>query len=204
MTRVLAGLVVLTLLLGQLGCRSAGGPTSVGVEPGQYATAFDEAKDLLLARQFTLERVDARAGVITTSPKATAGLATPWDTEQSSLRQEFEDLMNQQERRVRVVFAHAGEAPAEPGEGDAPTDRRDSADPLEARFEVTLLRVSVPGTRVESSAIRMSTRTQDPELSRRGVGGRDRIAIATDDAFAARLARDLQSRLARAATPAGP
>lgn len=191
----LAIAVLGALALGQIGCRSASGPTSVSLLPGQYARAFEETKDLLAARQFTLERVDARAGVITTRPKPTAGLATPWDTEQSSLRQEFEDVMNQQERRVRVVFTEPSEQAAPTPEGTAPGDRREAAGELIARFEVTLLRVSVPGTRVEPSAIRMSTRSQDPELARRGVGGRDRIAIATDDAFASRLARTLEQRM---------
>ncbi len=88
--------------------------------------------------------------------------------------------------------------PVPEGEGEAGTDRRASSEPLEARFEVTLLRVSVPGTRIESSAIQMSTRSDDPLLRRRGVGGRDRIAIASDDALAARLAQALQERLGAA------
>ncbi len=184
----------MTLMLG--GCRSAGGAPSVALEPGQYARAFDETKDLLASRQFTLERVDARGGIITTRPKATAGLATPWDTEQSSLRQEVEDLMNQQERRVRVVFTRAGDGGESIGDGERAPDLRDAAGPIEARFEVTVLRVSVPGGRIESSVILMSTRTRDPELARRGVGGRDRIAISTDDALASRLAQALRERLA--------
>ena len=186
---------LLALTLGLGGCRGVGAPSSVTLRPGQYARAFEQTKDLLNARQFTLERVDARAGVITTRPKPTAGLATPWDTEQSSLRQELEDVMNQQERRVRVVFESPGEGESRAQPGDAPIDRRESEGELVARFEVTLLRVSVPGTRVEPSAIRMSTRSSDPELARRGAGGRDRIAIATDDAFAGRLAQALEQRL---------
>jgi len=195
-THILIALPMVALAL--TGCRSADGPTSVALEPGQYARAFDETKDILASRQFTLERVDARAGVITTRPKATAGLATPWDTEQSSLAQEFEDVMNQQERRVRVTFVRAAEQDSDSVGGletSRPSDLRLESGSLEARFEVTLLRVSVPGTRVESSVIRMSSRTRDPELTSRGVGGRDRIAIATDEALAARLAQALQDRL---------
>lgn len=189
----LALVILAALVLASTGCQSASGPTTVALAPSQYAQAFEQTKDLLLARQFTLERVDARAGVITTRPKPTAGLATPWDTEQSSLRQEIEDVMNQQERRVRVVFAPASTPDAEDAGGQ---DLRSLDQPLEARFDVALLRVSVPGTRVEPSVIQMSTRWRDPELTRRGVGPRDRIAIATDDALAARLARDLEDRLA--------
>lgn len=183
------------------GCRSAGVPASVDLEPGAYARAFDETRDLLLARQFTLERVDARAGVITTQPKPTAGLATPWDTEQSSFRQEVEDLMNQQERQVRVVFAPAEESDPTPGPGDAPVDLREAPGPLVARFEVSLLRVSVPGARVEPSAIYLSSRTVDPALRDRGVGPRDRIAIAQDPELSGRLADDLRRRLGAAPTP---
>ncbi|MFI4898123.1 MAG: hypothetical protein ACIARR_09880 [Phycisphaerales bacterium JB059] len=194
--RIAVVMVGVALALG--GCRSAEGPASVDLEPGAYARAFDETRDLLLARQFTLERVDARAGVITTQPKPTAGLATPWDTEQSSLGQEVEDLMNQQERQVRVVFAPASDASAPeptPGPADAPVDLRDAAGPLVARFEVSLLRVSVPGARIEPSVISLSSRTVDPALRERGVGPRDRIAIAQDPELSARLADDLRQRL---------
>ena len=58
------------------------------VEPGQYAVAFDTARDVLRDNLFTLDRVDGRAGVITTQAKRSAGLASPWDGEQSTAEQD--------------------------------------------------------------------------------------------------------------------
>ena len=88
-----------------------------------------------------------------------------------------------------------------PGPGEASPDLREVAGPMVARFEVALLRVSVPGSRIETSAIYMSTRTTDPDLRRRGVGPRDRIAIAQDTDLAGRLADDLRRRVGGSVSP---
>ena len=54
-------------------------PAEFATAPGGYAAAFDAAREVLREFRFELERVDARSGIITTRPKATAGLATLWD-----------------------------------------------------------------------------------------------------------------------------
>lgn len=94
--------------------------TSRRFASGAYAGesgAFDLARDVLREEGFILDRVDAAAGIITTRPKTTAGLATPWDAEQSSAEQEIDDLANRQQRTVRITFepverASATTAPA--------------------------------------------------------------------------------------------
>jgi hypothetical protein len=81
--------------------------TSRRFASGAYAGesgAFDLARDVLREEGFILDRVDAAAGIITTRPKTTAGLATPWDAEQSSAEQEIDDLANRQQRTVRITF----------------------------------------------------------------------------------------------------
>ncbi|MEZ6243960.1 MAG: hypothetical protein R3B57_13065 [Phycisphaerales bacterium] len=184
--------LVVAALLG--GCRAPGDQVSVGVAPGDYARAFDQTRDVLAEYRFTLERVDARAGVITTQPKATTGLATPWDRDQSSLRDEWADLVNEHERQVRVTFVPTGTG-EEPADRSPEVDLRELDAPLEARFEVTVLQVSVPGRRIEPSAIGLSSRWTDPQMARRGVGPADRVPLRADDELAARLADALRRRL---------
>src|SRR5262245_10700892 len=72
-------------------------------EAGQYVVAFEAAKEALRDFDFSLERVDAAGGVITTRSKSTGGLGTPWDREQSTFGQEVEDLMDRQSRVARVT-----------------------------------------------------------------------------------------------------
>lgn len=197
MTRPATALVWIlpALALGVLtGCRAPGDGVSVRVDPGRYAEAFDQTRDVLASHQFTLERVDARAGVVTTQPKATTGLATPWDRDQSSLEDEWADLLNQHERQVRVTFVPAEDPGAAPDRSPE-VDLRELGGALDARFEVTVLRVSVPGQRIESSVIGMSSRWRDPQMARRGVGPADRVPLRADDELAARLADALRRRL---------
>lgn len=96
------------VLLGLLACVLGGcaGPAgdSFVLSEADYPGTFDAARRELVARGFVLERVDADAGVISTRPKPSAGLATPWDREQSSAAQEFDDLLHRQRRTVRVTF----------------------------------------------------------------------------------------------------
>ena len=86
-TRVLRRPGIAVLCAALLGGCAGSGPRSAEfqVSPGQYARAFDEARDVLTGYRFELDRVDAAGGVIATAPKTTAGLATPWDSEQTTL-----------------------------------------------------------------------------------------------------------------------
>ena len=103
-----AGRTLFLTLLGALaallpGCGTTPRPaTALPIPSGRYAEAFDAAREALRDLRFDLERVDARLGVITSRPHATDGLATPWDLDQTSSRQEVQDLMHQQRRRVRL------------------------------------------------------------------------------------------------------
>src|SRR5688500_8446844 len=100
-------LIVLALLGG---CGSSKMlPSTFAVDAGRYGEAFDAAREVLRAARFDIDRVDAGGGVISTEPKRSAGLATPWDREQSTMGQEFEDLLNHQQRTVRITFEPAGE-----------------------------------------------------------------------------------------------
>lgn len=187
--------VLLAAQLVLVGC-AAQGPTTVTIPPGRYTHAFDAARDALSAQRFVLDRVDVRAGVITTARKPSAGLATPWDTQQTTLAQEAEDLLNQQERRIRVVF-ESPDAQAGPT-----TDLRASTQPLTARVEVVVDRVRRTGWVLEPTAVRASARVDDPGLVSRGVPAQFVEPVTRDDALAARLARQIQRAIDTPQPPA--
>lgn len=145
------------------------------------SAVFDASREVLMEYRFALDRVDATRGVITTHPKRTAGLVTPWDREQSGLDQEWEDLLNEQRRVVRVEFDR------DPSSGDDAFTR--------ARVQVEVLRTNRPGWRVETESVRLSnharTRDRDGELepaSQREVIGLDaRLAQRIADAITERV-----------------
>jgi hypothetical protein len=177
-------MLVGAVLLG--GCTSSATSSEFAVGSGRYGVAFDATREVLRDYRFQLERVDAQRGVITTQPKATAGLVAPWDREQSTLGQEAEDLVNNQTRVVRVSFENAA------GTGDAPPD---PAGLLKARVEVTVYRRQTPGLRVPSRAVGMTTVTTDPEAVKQGVGTEYNVAVTQDTRLAVRLAGEIEKRL---------
>lgn len=102
---------------GLSGCAAGGDSNEVLLDSSRYARAFEATKRVLRDERFTIDRVDARAGVITTRPKSSGGLLTAWDGEQSDFGDELEDAANFQQRRVRVVFE-----PYDPSAPPPPTD----------------------------------------------------------------------------------
>jgi hypothetical protein len=169
------------------------------IEGAEYGRAFETSRRLLLECRFDLERVDARGGVLTTTPKSTAGLATPWDLEQTSLDSELADLANEQRRRVRITFAPV----RDPEEGDDPLgapipDVRRVEGPVEVRVSVFLERMRFPGWRLNSALIGLSSTTRDPEMVARDIEPRHVQTIRRDDALSTRLARTIERRLERA------
>ncbi len=177
-TRSILAPACLTLLTALTGCASAPPPTArsdADFEADAYPALFDAAREVLSDYQFTLDRIDAARGVITTAPKSTAGLATPWDREQSSFRQEIEDLAHQQERVARITFE--------------PADR-----PTRVAVEVVVHRVHRPHWRIETDAIRQSTHARDPLAAREGQPAEFREPVTEDRALARRLMADIRAR----------
>lgn len=168
-------------------------PAELVIDASQYGAAFDAAREVLSDARFELDRVDARAGVITTYAKSTAGLATPWDTEQSSLLQELEDLVHLQVRRVRVTFE-----PVEESEAGADADRRALTGRLLVTVRVVVDRVQRPGTRLAPAAIGRSSTATDPALSGRGMMPAHAVPMTEDRQLAHRLARAMERQVARA------
>jgi hypothetical protein len=157
------------------------------IDSGEASSSavFDASREVLMQYRFALDRVDATRGVITTHPKRTAGLATPWDREQSGLDQEWEDLLNEQRRVVRVEFDR------DPSSIDGAFTR--------ARVQVELLRTNRPGWRVETESVRLSnharTRDRDGELE----PASQREVIGLDTRLAQRIADAITERVVSAA-----
>lgn len=208
------GLCVATAWL--TGCARLHHDSTVAVSSGAYASSFEHAKQVLRDQNFDLDRVDARTGVITTKPKSTAGLATPWDAEQTSLGAEADDFLSNRARVVRVWFEPAAERPAsndaelapavapipvEPGAPSAPgvmpTDMRTYDGVVQARVDVVLLSSQRPGLRLDSTSIRMQSRMFDPALGRRGLYPSYDVPVGRDEALERRIAGRLKEVLVR-------
>ncbi|MEM9559723.1 MAG: hypothetical protein AAF995_05405 [Planctomycetota bacterium] len=196
MIRSLAPLMLVSVLLA--GCSPAPSSTSVAIAPRAYPDAFDGAREVLRSYGFRLAYVDARAGVLESEPKSTAGFATPGDSEQSGLLQEWEDLTNEHERVVRIRFVPAAPG-ADGGLDEALPDRTapgaGAGAPTRAEVEVMVYRLRRPGWRLETESPTRSTRAVDPALAARGMGPRHATPLGPDTRLAARIARDLERRL---------
>ena len=192
-------MIVLVLLVG--GCASVrDGSSSFTLDAARYGAAFDATRDVLRDHRFRLERVDAQRGVVSTAPKPTAGLATPWDTEQTSLASELEDFTQSNARTVRVTFEPA--APASPpssrsqaAPGPPPTDLREAEGELLVTVRVVVERSNHPGTRIDPRAIQLVSRTEDPDLRARGMWPGYDVAVERDPGLEALLARAIRRRV---------
>lgn len=168
------------------GCSAPTTSPGLTVPEGRYADAFDAARDVLRDQRFELDRVDARLGVLTTRVKPTDGMASPWDTEQTTLRQEWEDFANQQGRRVRIAFTPAGGKPG---------DLISYAGPVDIKVSVALVRTERPGWRPSTSSIRSSSFAIDPEQESQGLTPSYEVVAGEDDPLARRLAAKIRERL---------
>ncbi len=174
--------------------------TTLRVPAGRYAAAFDAARHELRDAGFTLERVDAYSGIITTRPSTSAGFATPWSQDQSTFEQELGDFFERNTRTVRITFepASGDAAPAAPGE--APADLRSLNAEMLMRTSVVLERGYRPGWRINNSSIRHSTYYTDPDLQARGMQPVYSVAFSEDRLLARRIAE----RVAGSPVPAQP
>ncbi len=163
-----------------IGCASQRASNNVSIASQEYTAAFESARDVLREYKFTLERVDAQQGVITTAPKDSAGLATPWDTHQTYVSQDISDLVNHQQRRVRITFP---DADVSLGAGKF------------VSVEVYVDRLHSPGLRVPSRATSLWTVSRDPVASARGVAYQYTVARERDTALEKRIADRVERRI---------
>lgn len=176
------------------------------LEPGAYAEAFDRSQAMLRDMGFEIDRTDSRAGIITTLPKRSLGLIEPWDSEQTTLREEWRDFTNRQQRVASVRFRPADEPPMleprdPPGVPHAPEpDLREFDGPILARFEVVIERLHRAGRRIETESVFLSTRSINPADRELGIAGEQAVPVRLDSALSARLAEALASTLGARAT----
>ncbi len=161
------------------------GAVLIEIEGASYDEVFAATREVLSGFRFGINRVDASRGVITTFPKRTAGLASIWDREQSSLGQEIEDLTNQQERAIRVEFE---------SQAESETDGSGVGAGVRARVEVVVSRVHRPHWRVESESIRFSTHARSRDVDGRVEAREFREPIGQDVALAKRVADEIARR----------
>ena len=150
----------------------------VEISGASYEEVFGAMREVIREYRFAINRVDGARGVITTYPKQTLGAGSPWDREQTTIGQEFEDLANHQERAIRVQFengAHSGSI-------------------VRATIEVLVYRVHRPNWRVDSQSIRLSTHARSRDINGQIEPGSFRESIGQDQQLAHRLANEIHQR----------
>ncbi|MGP1345979.1 MAG: hypothetical protein ACTS3F_04825 [Phycisphaerales bacterium] len=159
---------------------------ALSIGPGQYTTAFDAALNELRNQGFELDRIDARNGIITTAPRASAGLATLWIAHASTPGGAVDDTIHPDRRTAAIAFQPAGTAV--PGQE---SDLRTHAGPIDASVRVSVLRLRRAGRHLDPTGIRLAGWWTDPT---------DPLPIALvpvdeDPDLAHRIARGIEQRL---------
>jgi hypothetical protein len=160
------------------------------IPAGEYEAAFRAAKDVLREKQFDLERVDAAAGVITTRPRSSAGLASPWLDYDETFGDAVDDLIHRDRRRVTVRFD-----PSDRPDASALLDRRTLDVPLTMRVTIDVERTYVTGRRADPTSIRLTSRAIDPQLVDRDVYPLARGVVGEDEKLASRIAAWIQDSI---------
>ncbi len=181
-------LVTLAAIL--TGC-AAEKPARFTITQDQYDAAFSAAREELRGRHFDLARVDARAGIITTQPASSAGLATPWIDHTDTFEDSVDGVTQRERRRVEVRFLTAA-APALPETEVPELDVRAQPGPYEVDVRVIVERIYQPGRRPDATSVRVGSFYQDPELVAKGEQPRFAVDHREDPRLAGRIAQAIE------------
>jgi hypothetical protein len=159
----------------------------------RYREAFQAARDALREAQFTLDRVDASRGRITTFARAGEGAARPW-AGLATTDSPVQDVIQRQQRSVRVAFVPTSQAAVDPRLDDPSLELLDV--PVETRLiiETVVERVERPGRRAQFDAVRLTSQTLNPELEARGLVPRYSVPVREDRVLATWLAGEISRR----------
>ncbi|MFG0257085.1 MAG: hypothetical protein ACF8GE_04200 [Phycisphaerales bacterium JB043] len=125
-------------------------PVSVTtIEAGGYARAFESTRDVFRQHGFTLDRIDARAGVIETLPAPSSQLRPLFKSFGDHLRRVSESLAHRHRRVGEARFVAVG---ATPGQDLTRWDG-----PMRLEISVRVERLHRFDTRVEPVSIRLSS-----------------------------------------------
>lgn len=187
--------LALLLVLPTLGAcaRDDHGPSTFRIPSAEYAIYFDSARDVLREYHFDLERVDARAGVITTRPVAAAGWATPWIDHASTWTQATDDLLHRNRRTASILFAPVARETNISRAVDPTTgDLRTFEGTVEVSVSVILEEVYRPGRRVSPTSIRLTSFTVNPADGDLDVQQLRTKTVGADSTLARRIADSLR------------
>jgi len=166
----------------------------LSIPAGRGVLAFQAAREVLREEGFTLDRIDAPLGVLTTFPRATEGLARPWVPRTDGL---VEDVIQNQRRLVTVMLRPAGAPEAAFAADDTSFDLTRSDGPFTLRVVAVVERVTRPTRRLSPDGVRLLAPATDPTLDRQGIAGGYRVAIRTDATTQRRLVRLIESALSQ-------
>ncbi len=185
----------LVLLIAFFGCAHlagcAGAPVrkesgSFVVPESDYQRTFVAAKDVLRDAGFTLDRVDASRGVISTRPRASSGFATPWIEHSTSPGAGAAGVLHRERRVATVRF-------------DRPDPGNESGETIVAHVEVTVQRLGAPGRKPDPASIRLTSTWTGGAGPGSGQTAFSTMEERADPALSARLARQIEDLVAKGA-----
>jgi len=168
--------------------------STVRIAAGAFADAFGAAKDALRSFGLTLDRIDSRAGVLTTLPTTSAGLATPWSRLDGTFRTAFRRTFRSERLVVRVRFTPTGGV-----RNDVEDAHRFDAGAI-LSVEALISPAARPGLRVDPLSPRLASVTRGSEAPARETGGFDAALFAEgiaerDDELAGRITSAVRTSL---------
>ena len=160
---------------------------SFTITGAQYAEAFDAAKGMLRDHRFQLDRIDARAGVITSRPASSAGYFTPWIRHTASTAEAVDASLNRERRIAAVGFAPADDSTVD--------DLRSYQGDIAVTVGVAVERVLTPGARHTTTSIRLSSTYTNPAWLERDMQPHHAVFAGIDLPLAERMRENLSNEL---------
>ncbi|MBX9736111.1 MAG: hypothetical protein K2X32_04225 [Phycisphaerales bacterium] len=152
------------------------------IAPIEYTSRFQAARDELLESGWVLDRVDSRAGVLTTQPRA-------------GVVRTGQDVLDRLDRVVRVEFRSPGSINAT---DPSRIDLSEAKLPTEMRVRVFIQRTYYPGWRPSPTSVRLGGRHTDPELVKQDIQPRSEMTAGEDVGLAGEISDRIAKRQGQA------